>query len=115
MAEQNRGAARVRAWAAMLVVSAAVALVTFAVFFLLGGFMLLVALNGFTSKQAEPVFIVYTALMFAGATIVAALCNWLILRRGFPAAGLPAWLALVPAAGFAFCLLVAPALFFIYA
>lgn len=115
MTEQNRGASRVKAWAAMTAVSLAVAVLTFGLFFLLGGFMLLVALNGFTGAQARPVFVVYTALTFGGATLVAALINWLILRRGFPAAGIPTWAALLPAAAIAFVLLVAPALVFIYA
>ena len=115
MIEQKRGASRLKAWAAMIAVSLTVALLTFAVFFLLGGFMLLVALNGFTGRQAQPIFLVYTALMFGGATLVAATFNLIVLRRGFPAAGIPPWTALLPAAGFAFILLAVPALLFIYA
>jgi hypothetical protein len=98
----------------MTAVSLGVVLLAFVIFGLFGGFMLLVGLNGFTSKQAEPVFLVYTVLVTGGATLVAFLLNWLIIRRGFPAAGLPAWAGLFPAAALAFLLLAVPALFFIY-
>ena len=115
MIEQKRGTARVKAWAAMVAASLGVAIVVFVVFFLIGGFMLLVGLNGFNERQARPVFLVYTALMWGGATLVAFLFNWLIIRRGFPHAGLPVWAGLPPAAAFAFLLLALPALFFIFA
>jgi hypothetical protein len=115
MTGPNRGASRVKAWVAVVAVSLATALVTFAVFFLLGGFMLLVALNGFTSRQARPVFVIYAALMFGGSTLVASLINWLVIRRGFPAAGLNAWAAFLPAAACAAVLLLAPSLVFIFA
>lgn len=114
MTNHNSRPARWKAWAAMLVVSLTVAGLAFVVFILMGGLMLIVGLNGMTSKQAEPIFLIYTLLVFGGATLVAALCNWLVIRRGFPAAGLPSWAALVPAAFAAGVVLAAPALVFIY-
>ncbi|MDQ3806029.1 MAG: hypothetical protein M3416_19635 [Acidobacteriota bacterium] len=90
--------ARRKAWLAMCVASLAVAAVAFVIFGLVGGFVLLIGLNGFTEKQATPIFITYFVLVFGITTLVAALFNWLIIRRGFPAAGLSGWAAFVPAA-----------------
>ncbi|HEV3468348.1 MAG TPA: hypothetical protein VG148_03445 [Pyrinomonadaceae bacterium] len=98
--------ARRKAWAAMFAASAAVAVVAFFIFGVFGGFVLLVALNGFSESQAAPVFVVYFVFVFGATTLVAALFNWLIIRRGFPAAGLSGWAALVPAAASAVGLLV---------
>lgn len=77
--------------------SLAVAVVSFVLFGLIGGFVLLVGLNGFSGSQAEPIFIAYFIFVLGASSLVAALFNWLILRRGFPGAGLSAWAALVPA------------------
>lgn len=90
--------ARQRAWIAMFVTSLAVAAVAFVLFGLFGGFVLLVALNGFSERQAYPIIITYFILVLAGCALVAALLNWLIIRRGFPASGLHRRAALVPAA-----------------
>lgn len=90
--------ARRKAWVAMIITSLAVAAFTFVVCGLFGGFILMVALNGFSERQAQPIFIAYVVIVLGGCTLVAALLNWLILRRGFPAAGLPSWAALAPAA-----------------
>lgn len=89
--------ARRKAWIAMFVTSLLVAALTFVVFGLLGGFMLMVGLNGMSERQAQPVFLVYFALVLGGCALVTTLINWLILR-GLPAAGLRARAALVPAA-----------------
>jgi hypothetical protein len=95
----------------MCAASLVVAAVAFVLFGLVGGFVLLIGLNGFTGAQAEPIFIAYFVLVFGVTTLVAALFNWLIIRRGFPAAGLSGWAAVVPAAASAMgLLLVGPAL-----
>jgi hypothetical protein len=98
----------------MFVTSLVVAVLTFVVFGLFGGFMLMVGLNGMTGKQAEPIFLAYFVLVLGGCAVVAALLNWLILRRGFPSAGLRSWAALVPAAvASAVLLLVGPVVIFV--
>jgi len=95
----------------MCAASLAVAVVTFVVVVLGGGFVLLVGLNGFNGRQAEPIFIAYFVVVLGGCTLVAALFNWLILRWGFPHAGVSSWAALVPAAAASFgLLLVGPVL-----
>lgn len=107
----NSRPGRRKAWVAMCAASVAVALASFFVFGVFGGFMLLIGLNGFSERQAQPIFIAYFAIVLGLTTLVAALFNWLIIRRGYPAAGLPGWVALVPAAASALgLLLVGPAL-----
>lgn len=91
---------------AMFVTSLAVAAVTFVLFGLFGGFALLVALNGFSERQAYPFIITYFILVLAGCALFAALLNWLIIRRGFPASGLRPRAALVPAGVASLALLV---------
>ena len=95
--EFNSQKARRRAWLAMFATSVVIAVITFVVFGLFGGFILMVGLNGFTGSQAEPIFLTYFILVLVGCTVVAALLNCLILRSGFPASGLRARAALVPA------------------
>jgi hypothetical protein len=98
----------------MLVTSLLVAVLTFVVFGLFGGFMLMVGLNGMTGRQAEPIFLVYFVIVLGGCAVVATLLNWLILRFGFPASGLRSWAALVPAAAASATLLfVGPAIIFV--
>ena len=67
----------------MFAIALVVGGVCFGVCGLGGGFMLMVALNGFSERQAEPVFITYFGLALlanlAGATAV----NWLAGRRWF--------------------------------
>lgn len=111
LTDHNPRPARRKAWLAMCAASLVVAAVAFVLFGLVGGFVLLIGLNGFTEKQAAPVFITYFVLVFGLTTLVAALFNWLIIRRGFPAARLSGWLAFVPAVASAVgLLLVGPAL-----
>lgn len=106
--------ARWKAWLAMWGASVAVAVASFVVFGLFGGFMLLVALNGFSERQAQPVFLAYFVFVLVVTTLAAALFNWLIIRYGFRAAGLRGWAAFVPAAVVSVGLLVVgPALAFI--
>ena len=107
----NSQPARRKAWLAMFAASAVVAVGAFFILGVFGGFMLIVALNGFSERQAQPIFIGYFVFVFGATTLVAALFNWLIIRRGFPAAGLSGWLSLVPAAASAVgLLLIGPAL-----
>jgi uncharacterized membrane protein YhaH (DUF805 family) len=95
----------------MCAASLAVAAVAFVIFGLVGGFVLLIGLNGFSERQAQPIFIIYFVIVFGLTTLVAALFNWLIIRRGFPAAGISGWAALVPAVSAAVgLLLVGPVL-----
>lgn len=95
----------------MCAASLAVAVASFFVFGVFGGFMLLVALNGFSERQAQPVFIIYFVLVLGLTTLVAALFNWLIIRYGFRAAGVSGWAAFVPAVASSLgLLLVGPAL-----
>jgi hypothetical protein len=97
----------------MCVTSLLVAVLTFVVFGLFGGFMLMVGLNGMTGRQAEPIFLAYFVIVLGGCALVATLLNWLILRRGFPSAGLRTRAALVPAAlASAGLLFVGPAIIF---
>ena len=112
--EFNSQRARRRAWLAMFATSVVIAVFTFVVFGLFGGFMLMVGLNGMTGKQAEPIFLIYAVVVLVGCTVVAALLNWLILRRGFPTSGLRSRAALVPAAvASAGLLFVGPAIIFV--
>ncbi|HWS55152.1 MAG TPA: hypothetical protein VN228_13535 [Pyrinomonadaceae bacterium] len=102
---------RRKAWLAMSAASVAVAVVSFFVFGVFGGFMLLVALNGFSEKQAAPVFVIYFVVALGLTTLVAAFFNWLIIRYGFRAAGISGWAAFVPAAASSLgLLLVGPTL-----
>lgn len=80
---------------------------TLAVFGLFGGFVLLVALNGFGGAEGLAVMIVYALLVVAGNAAATSLFNWLILRgraRGRP---VPRRALLAPAAATTFALLVA--------
>jgi hypothetical protein len=113
MINQSSQSARRKAWVLMFVTSFAVAVLTFVVFGLFGGFMLMVGLNGMTGKQAEPIFLIYFIIVLGGCALVATLFNWLIIRRGFPAARLRSRVALVPAAlASAGLLFVGPAIIF---
>jgi hypothetical protein len=104
---------RLLAWLAMCVASVAVAVVSFVVFGLFGGFMLIVGLNGFSEKQAQPVFLTYFLIVLVITTLAGTLLNWLIIRYGFRAAALRGWVAFVPAAAASVALLiVGPALAF---
>jgi hypothetical protein len=73
-------AARPVPWFALFAVDVAVSAVTLIAFGLFGGFMLLVALNGFSGDEGRRIIIVYALLVVAGNALVAGLFNWLILR-----------------------------------
>lgn len=114
LTDPNSQCAQRRAWIAMFVTSIAIAVVTFVVFGLFGGFMLMVGLNGMTGRQSEPIFLVYFILVLGGCALVATLFNWLIIRRGEAASGLRSRVALVPAAvASAGLLLLGPAIIFV--
>lgn len=102
------------AWLAMCAMSVTVAVVSFVVLGIFGGFMLLLALNGFSEKQAQPILLTYLLLVLGLTTLAGALFNWLVVRYGFRGAGLPGWAVFVPAAAASLGLiLVGPALFFL--
>jgi len=70
-------------WLWMFLATGAVTLVTLVVFGALGGLMLLVALNGVRESTGGVLIVVYALLVLAGNFAVAALFNWLIVRRRY--------------------------------
>ena len=85
------------AWIALFVIDVVITLVTLVVFGVMGGFFLLVALNGFTTAQSTPVFIGYYVFVFLVNVLATFLANLLIRKLWRVASGLPVRAALVPA------------------
>jgi hypothetical protein len=78
---QGRGAVLAAYFILDFVITSA-ALVVFGAF---GGFMLLLALNGFSSRDATPIIVGYCALVILGNLVATTLAN-LLLRRLWPLA-----------------------------
>ena len=99
--------ARAVPWLALFAVDTAVTAVTLVVFGLFGGFVLLVALNGFSEGDGLRIMIVYALLVVAGNAAATGLFNWLILRGRARGRAVPRRAVLAPAAATTFALLVA--------
>lgn len=85
------------AWLAFALIDLVITAVVIVVFGLFGGFILMVALNGFSSRDAEPIFIGYYVVLLVGNALVNILAN-LLMRRIWPlTAALPSWAAYVTA------------------
>jgi hypothetical protein len=100
-------AARPVPWLALFAVDVAVSAATLVLFGLFGGFMLLVALNGFSGDEGLRIMIAYALLVVAGNALAASLSNWLILRARSPGGRAPRRAVVVPAAAATLALLVA--------
>ena len=79
----HTGLVRPTPWGRMLLATCAVTALTLVVFVLFGGFVLLVALNGFSESEGGAIMLAYAAVVLAGNFAVAALFNWLIARRRY--------------------------------
>ena len=103
----QRLVARPVPWFALFAVDVAVTAVTLVVFGLFGGFMLLVALNGFSGDEGLRIMIVYALVVVAGNALAAALFNWLILRGRSRGGPVPRRAVFAPALSTTLALLVA--------
>lgn len=94
-------------WFALFAVDFAVTAVTLVAFGLFGGFMLLVALNGFSGDEGLRIMIVYALLVAAGNALATCLFNRLILRVRARGRRVPRRAVLAPAVATTLALLVA--------
>jgi hypothetical protein len=100
-------AARPVPWFALFAVDFAVTAVTLVAFGLFGGFMLIVALNGFSGDEGLRIMIVYALLVVAGNALATCLFNWLILRGRARGERVPRRAVFAPAVATTVALLVA--------
>lgn len=100
-------AARPVPWLALFAVDFAVTAVTLVAFGLFGGFMLIVALNGFSGDEGLRIMIAYALLVVAGNALATCLFNWLILRGRAGVRPVPRRAVFAPAVATTLALLVA--------
>lgn len=77
----------------------------------LGAFVLMVALNGFSERDAVPIFVVFAALFATGTALLVALVN--VLALGRTSGGGRRWLAAAALGAVAGALQLAPILVFL--
>lgn len=95
----HTGFVRPTPWGWMLAATLLVTGVTLVVFGAIGGFMLLVGLNGVSERTGGTIILVYALAVLAGNFAVAWLFNWLIARRRYAGTRGAGWVPALVALG----------------
>lgn len=78
-------------WIVLIALSILISAVILTLMGGLGGFLLLLALNGFSESEATPIIGCYALFVLVLDLVPASLIGWWVVRRWFPQAGIPFW------------------------
>jgi hypothetical protein len=78
-------------WIALLLISFITTIIVFATCGAAGGFMMLVALNGFSESDATPILIIFALIVIGTSVVISTAASWVFIKARHVEAGFRFW------------------------